>query len=304
MSNGAPVTFNPQHPPAGIVEQLSPLVRRLIAPNGSAFTCTGTCTYIVGHGRVAIIDPGPADPRHLDAMLEAVPGETVAHILVTHTHRDHSPAAAFLRERTGAPIFGCAPHWPARQLALGEEGKLDAANDLTYLPDRIMDDNETLEGVGYRLTAVATPGHTMNHICFALAQENSLFSGDHVMAWSTSIVAPPDGSMAAYMTSLDKLRGRAEGVYWPGHGGPVQDPQRFVRGLATHRRQREAAIIGRLMAGDRRIPDIVAAIYEGLDPRLKGAAALSVFAHLEDICARGLARTQGEPMLTSEYAPG
>ena len=181
---------------------------------------------------------------------------------------------------------------------------LDAANDLDYAPDHILTDGETLEGDTYRLTALSTPGHTMNHLCFALAEENALFSGDHVMAWSTSIVAPPDGSMAAYMASLDKLRGRDEAVYWPGHGGPVNDPQRFVRGLATHRRQRETAILARLAAGDRRIPQIVAAIYEGLDPRLKGAAGLSVFAHLEDLVARGLARTEGEPGLAGVFFAG
>ncbi len=279
-------------------------MRRLVAPNGGPFTFTGTCSYVVGHGKVVIIDPGPDNPAHIAALLDAVKGETVSHILVTHTHRDHSPAAPALRAATGAPVTGCAPHHPARALALGEVAMLDAANDLAYAPDLVLADGEVLEAAGFELMALATPGHTMNHLCFVLPLENTLFSGDHVMAWSTSIVAPPDGSMAAYMASLDRLRGRAEAIYWPGHGGPVNDPQRFVRGLATHRRQRESSILARLAAGDRRIPQIVAAIYEGLDPRLKGAAGLSVFAHLEDLVARGLARSEGEPGLSAIFFAG
>ena len=295
---------DPARPAAGQLQQVSPLVRRLVAPNGGPFTFTGTCSYVVGHGKVVIIDPGPDNPAHIAALLDAVKGETVSHILVTHTHRDHSPAAPALRAATGAPVTGCAPHHPARALALGEVAMLDAANDLAYAPDLVLADGEVLEAAGFELMALATPGHTMNHLCFVLPQENTLFSGDHVMAWSTSIVAPPDGSMAAYMASLDRLRGRAEAIYWPGHGGPVNDPQRFVRGLATHRRQRETSILARLAAGDRRIPQIVAAIYEGLDPRLKGAAGLSVFAHLEDLVARGLARSEGEPGLSAIFFAG
>ena len=299
-----PPANDPARPTVGHLQQVSPMVRRLVAPNGGPFTFTGTCSYVVGHGNVVIVDPGPDNPAHIAALLAAVKGESVSHILVTHTHRDHSPAAAALRAATGAPVVGCAPHHPARGLALGEVAMLDAANDLAYAPDRVLADGESLEASGFDMTALATPGHTMNHLCFALRQENTLFSGDHVMAWSTSIVAPPDGSMAAYMASLDKLRGRDEAVYWPGHGGPVNDPQRFVRGLATHRRQRETAILARLAAGDRRIPQIVAAIYEGLDPRLKGAAGLSVFAHLEDLVARRLARTEGEPGLAGAFFAG
>lgn len=286
----------------GELRQLTPLVRRLIAPNGGPFTFTGTCTYIVGQGSVAVIDPGPEDAAHLSALLSALQGETVAHILVTHTHRDHSPGARALKAATGAPIIGCAPHWRARPLAAGETAHLDAANDKGYAPDRILADGEALRGQDYALSALATPGHTMNHLCFALAEENALFSGDHVMAWSTSIVAPPDGAMGAYLASLDKLRGRAESVYWPGHGGPVTEPQRFVRALAHHRRQREASILNCLQDGPCGIPQIVGRIYENLDPRLKGAAALSVFAHLEDLCARGRTRTAGAAALEGVYA--
>ena len=293
--------FDAARPPAGQLHQLSPLVRRLIAPNASAFTFTGTCSYVVGRGRVAIIDPGPDNPAHIAALLKAVEGESVEHILITHTHRDHSPAAATIKAATGAKIIGCAPHHSARALALGEIAMLEASNDLLYTPDHVMADGERFDGVGFGLTALATPGHTMNHLCFVLDEEKTLFSGDHVMAWSTSIVAPPDGSMAAYMASLDKLRGREEVIYWPGHGGPVNQPERFVRGLATHRLQRETSILARLAAGDRTIPDIVSAIYDGLDARLKGAAALSVFAHLEDLVARGRVACDGEPMLNGQY---
>ena len=285
----------------GELRQLSPLVRRLIARNGGPFTFTGTCTYIVGQGSVAVIDPGPDDAGHVAAMLGALAGERVAHILVTHTHRDHSPAARALKAATGAPIVGCAPHARARALALGETAALDAANDRGHAPDHVMADGERLQGQGYALTALATPGHTMNHLCFALAEEASLFSGDHVMAWSTTIVAPPDGAMGAYMASLEKLRGRTEAVYWPGHGGPVREPRRFVRALLHHRWQREASILNALKASPRAIPDIVARIYENLDPRLQGAAALSVFAHLEDLCARGVARADGAVTLGALY---
>ena len=286
----------------GELRQLTPLVRRLIAPNGGPFTFTGTCTYIVGRGRVAVIDPGPDNGAHHAALLGALQGESVAHIMVTHTHRDHSPGARALQAATGAPVIGCAPHFAARELAQGESHMLDAANDLDYAPDRILGDGEAIDGDGYSLAALATPGHTMNHLCLALAQENALFSGDHVMAWSTSIVAPPDGAMGAYMESLEKLRGRPEAVYWPGHGGPVNEPQRFVRALIHHRRQREVSILNCLAQGPRAIPQIVERIYENLDARLKGAAALSVFAHLEDLCARGLVATQDAVTLSAIYA--
>ena len=287
----------------GEMTRLSPLVRRLIAPNGGPFTFTGTCTYIVGAGDVAVIDPGPDNAAHVARLLDALKGERVTAIVITHTHRDHSPAAAALKAATGARITGCAPHFQARALSAGESNMLEGSNDLSYAPDHVMADGETLRGDGFTLTALATPGHTMNHLCFALPEERALFSGDHVMAWSTSIVAPPDGAMGPYMASLDKLRGRDEEIYWPGHGGPVREPQRFVRALAHHRRQREASILTRLAAGDATIPAIVAKIYDGLDPRLTGAAALSVFAHLEDMTQRGLAVCDGAPTLTGRYGP-
>lgn len=287
----------------GVVRQLTPLVRRVLAPNPGPFTFKGTCTYVVGRGTVAVIDPGPDNAAHIAAVLAAVAGETVTHILVTHTHRDHSPAALAVKAATGAVIAGCGPHRAARPLAAGEAAALEASADRDYRPELVLRDGEAIGGSGWRLVALDTPGHTANHVAFALPQENALFSGDHVMAWSTSIVAPPDGSMADYMASLDKLRTRDETVYWPGHGGPVTEPRRFVRALVGHRRQREAAILARLAAGDSTVAAIVPAIYEGLAPELVGAAGLSVFAHVEDLVARGLVVTNGPPVLAGRFRP-
>jgi len=292
------IPYDKQPYKSGEVVEVSPLVRRLIAPNGGPFTFTGTCSYLVGRGRLAVIDPGPEDDAHMAAILQATEGEAIAHILVTHTHRDHSPGARRLRALTGAPIFGCKPHVTIEH---APSGRLDASHDMEHAPDHVMEDGETLQGDGYTLTAVHTPGHASNHLCFAFAQENALFSGDHVMAWSTTIVGPPDGHMSDYMASLDKLRARAESIYWPGHGGPVRDPQRFLRALAGHRRYREGAIVTAIGAGLDTIPAIVAKIYEGLDPRLTGAAGLSVLAHLEDLVARGLVDAGGPATLTAHY---
>jgi len=284
--------------PAGKLTCVSPLTRRLIAPNSGAFTFTGTCSYIVGKGEVAIIDPGPAISSHIDALLKAIAGEKLAAILVTHTHRDHSPAASILRERTGAPVVGCAPY-AARADQTGHG--LDASHDREYAPGRVMADGELIRFGGATIEAVATPGHTANHLCFALREERTLFSGDHVMAWSTTVVAPPDGSMRDYMASIEKLRRREDALYWPAHGGPVRDPRRYLRALAHHRAQREAAILQRLSEGDETIPQMVAHIYEGVDARLHGAAALTVFAHIEDLIARGLVQTDGPASFSARY---
>jgi glyoxylase-like metal-dependent hydrolase (beta-lactamase superfamily II) len=287
--------------PAEECVAVSPLVRRVVAGNPSPLTFTGTCSYIVGRGRVAVIDPGPDLPAHVEALLAAVRGETVTQIVVSHTHRDHSPAARALKQATGAPIVGCGRHRAARALAGGERDRLEASGDQGHAPDTEMREGDAVAGPGWTLQAIETPGHVANHLCFALPEENALFSADHVMAWSTSVVAPPAGSMGAYMASLDKLKGRPEAVYWPGHGGPVRDPQRYVRALIHHRRQREASILARLKAGDRTIPAIVAAVYRGLSPALAGAAGLSVLAHLEDLAARGVVATDGAPALDGEY---
>ena len=273
-----------REPPPRALARLSPLVRRLVAPNPSPFTFNGTCTYIVGRGAVAVVDPGPDDDSHLEAILAAVDGETVETILVTHTHRDHSPGARKLRAATGAKVIGPAPFVPAGD---GTEG-LDSAHDRDYSPDAILADGERLQGAGFAIEAIATPGHCSNHLCFALPDDRALLSGDHVMAWSTSVVAPPDGSMRAYMASLDKLRGRAEAIYWPGHGGPVVEPQRYLRALIHHRRQREASILAALGDGPLTIPALVARVYAGIDPALARAAGLSTLAHLEDLAERGL----------------
>lgn len=287
----------------GRVETLSPLIRRVLCDNPGPFTHKGTVTYIIGTGRVAILDPGPDDPAHVAAVLDAVKGEQVEAILVTHTHRDHSPATPAIKTATGAPVYAEGPHRAARALTLGETNPLDASGDRDFVPDVALADGAVVSGPGWTVEAVFTPGHTANHMAFALKEEDALFSGDHVMAWSTTIVAPPDGAMGDYMASLDKLRAREERIFWPGHGGPVREPAKFMRALAHHRRLREAAILKRIEAGDRAIPDIVAAIYDGLDPRLKGAAGLSVFAHLEDLVARGLVATDGPPTLSGAFRP-
>jgi glyoxylase-like metal-dependent hydrolase (beta-lactamase superfamily II) len=288
---------------AGEVVQVSPLVRRILAGNAGPFTYKGTCSYVVGRGEVALIDPGPEDPAHLRVLLDATQGEKVNAIVVTHTHRDHSPGARALQAATGAPIVGCGPHRAARPLADGEVPALDASADRDHAPDRELLAGDAVRGPGWTLEALPTPGHTANHLAFVLPEENALFSGDHVMAWSTSIVAPPDGRMADYMASLALLMERGEQRYWPGHGGPVNQPARFVRALLQHRRQREAAILERLAAGDRFIRDIVPRLYAGVPKALHGAAGLSVYAHLEDLVERGLVRTDGPPSLAGAYRP-
>jgi glyoxylase-like metal-dependent hydrolase (beta-lactamase superfamily II) len=271
----------------------------MVAGNPSPMTFTGTCTYVVGSGEVAVIDPGPADEAHRTALLDALQGEAVAAIFVTHTHKDHSAGAPALKKATGAPIFGCAPYASAEQESASV--RLDAAHDPSYAPDQILREGEAFGARGFALVCVETPGHTANHLAFSLPQEQALFSGDHVMAWSTSVIAPPDGSIRDYMDSLDKLRGRRDKVFWPGHGGPVVEPQRFVRALAHHRRQRERAILARLNEGDETIETLVAHVYEGLAPALRFAAGLSTLAHLQDLAQRGLVAADGPLTLSARY---
>jgi glyoxylase-like metal-dependent hydrolase (beta-lactamase superfamily II) len=285
----------------GAVEEVVPGVRRLVANNPGPFTFKGTVSYIVGRERVAIIDPGPADDAHIQALLDAVRGETVTHIFVTHTHRDHSPAAAAIKQATGAKTFAEGPHRPARVLHIGEATRLDASGDRDFIPDVALADGEVVSGSGWTLEAVATPGHTANHMAFALREANTLFSGDHVMAWSTTIVAPPDGAMSDYMASLEKLARRGEAVYLPGHGGAVKDAASFVGHLIRHRQGREASILQRLRKSPADIPTLVRAIYIGIDPRLARAAGLSVFAHLEDLVARGIVMTEGQVSVEGHY---
>jgi glyoxylase-like metal-dependent hydrolase (beta-lactamase superfamily II) len=288
----------------GLVEEVAPGVRRLLANNPGPFTFKGTVSYIVGRGRAAIIDPGPIDEAHIAALLDAVRGETVTHIFVTHTHRDHSPAVPRIKAATGATVLAEGPHRAARPLNVGEAPRLEASNDMDFRPDRALADGEIVTGTGWTIEAVTTPGHTANHMAFALKEANLLFSGDHVMAWSTPIVAPPDGAMSDYMASLDKLARRSEKIYLPGHGGAVHDAPRFVQHYIHHRRGREASILHRLDKGAADIPTLVRAIYIGLDPRLVRAAGLSVLAHLEDLVTRGLVQTDGPPSIEGRYRLG
>lgn len=275
-------------PPTGIPIQLEPLVTRVLAPNASPYTYTGTQTHLVGDRDVAIIDPGPADDAHHQALLAAVAGRPVVAIVITHHHRDHSPGAARLKADTGAPIVGAAP------FALEDDGpRSDASFDHDYAPDRVLAEGDTVAGEDWVLEAVATPGHTSNHLAFALRETKALFSGDHVMGWATSVVSPPDGDMTAYMASLEKLLGRDDRVYYPGHGELIERPQRLVRGLLGHRKQREGQIQRLLAAGTGAIPAMVEKMYVGVDKRLYPAAERSVLAHLIDLERRGLVRGDG-----------
>jgi glyoxylase-like metal-dependent hydrolase (beta-lactamase superfamily II) len=273
--------------PYAKLEQLEPGIGRVLAHNPSAFTYYGTQTYLIGQKEVAVVDPGPDLPEHVDALEQAIGGRPVVAIMCTHTHRDHSPASRPLADRTGAPVVGCAP------LALETVGpRADAAFDGDYQPDRTLEDGEALEVDGKPVTAVATPGHTSNHLCFAC--DGALLTGDHVMGWSTTVVVPPDGDMAAYMASLDKLRHRDDRIYYPAHGPAVGKPQQYVRSLIGHRMQREKQILKLLSERPRDIPDIVANAYPGLDPRLVVAAGGSVWSHLLDLERRGLVELQGD----------
>ena len=287
--------------PTGLAEQCEPLVRRVLAPNASPYTFTGTQTYLVGAGaELAVIDPGPAGTGtpghadtaaegHIEAILAAAGPAKITAIVCTHTHRDHSPAAAPLKAMTGAQIIGCAP------LVIADDGpRADAAFDPSYAPDRVLADGEQITGPGWTLQAVATPGHTSNHLCYALNESGALFTGDHVMAWSTSVVSPPDGDMALYMQSLQKLYDRHDRVLYPAHGPAIDKPRQLVRGMLGHRRSREAQIVRLLHSAPHDIPAMVAKMYKGIDPRLTGAAGRSVLAHLLDLQRQGRVQVEGE----------
>ncbi len=286
------------------VDDVMPGVRRVMADNPGPFTFKGTISYIIGKGRVAIVDPGPDDPRHIAALLEAVRGETVTHIFVTHTHRDHSPAVPAIKAATGATVYAEGPHRAARPLHIGENNPLDASADRDFRPDVALKDGAIVAGDGWSIEAVTTPGHTANHMAYAFRENNTLFAGDHVMGWATSIVAPPDGAMSDYMASLHKLAKRNEKIYLPGHGPAITDAPRFVNYYILHRIAREDSILHRLAKGPSDIPSIVRASYIGIDPRLVGAAGLSVLAHLEDLVARGVVETDGAPSIGGVYRLG
>lgn len=282
--------------PYAVAEEVAPLVRRILARNSSPFTYTGTQSYVVGNKlEVAVIDPGPDEPEHIDALVEAIGDAKVVAICCTHTHRDHSPAAAPLAARTGAPVIGCAA------LTLDDSGpRADAAFDPDYRPDRVLTDGESISGDGWTLEAVATPGHTSNHLCFALPESGVLFTGDHVMGWSTSVVSPPDGDMTAYMESLKKLYDREQdNVYLPAHGPAVDRPRQLVRGMIGHRKQRERQILRQIGEGRHMIADMVPQMYKGVDERLWPAAGRSVHAHLIDLERRGEVSRSGEEWLIS-----
>lgn len=283
--------------PYAISEELEPGIARLLAHNPSPYTYFGTQTYLVGTDELVVIDPGPDMPDHVDAIVEAAAGRPIVAIACTHTHRDHSPASRALKVRTGAPIVGCAP------LALEAVGpRADAAFDGDYQPDKVLVDGERIElAGGDALEAVATPGHTSNHLCFAY--RGALFTGDHVMGWSTTVVVPPDGDMGDYMLSLDKLRQRGDRIYYPAHGPAIEKPNQLVRGMIGHRMQRERQILRLVGEGAGTIDAIVAGAYPGLDPRLIPAAGGSVLAHLMDLKRRGLVEeAEGETWTTSRSA--
>ena len=283
----------------GACDQVSPLIRRVVANNPGPFTYLGTGTYIIGKGEVAVIDPGPDMADHLDALMAALEGETVTHILVTHHHTDHSPLARPLQEKTGAKIYGCAVGAKAGDSAVITE----AGHDLDFSPDiDICGGGAVFEGPGWTLEAIATPGHTSNHICFALKEENALFSGDHIMGWSTTVVSPPDGDMTAYMNSLDKVKALDFDILWPTHGPPVRDVAPFIDAYIAHRRAREAQVLKALADGHGRIKDMIPTLYAEVDKRLWPAAARSVLGHMIDLVRRGIVVTDApEPGLDSDY---
>jgi glyoxylase-like metal-dependent hydrolase (beta-lactamase superfamily II) len=280
----------------GRADLASPLIRRVIAHNPGPFTYLGTGTYIVGRGEVAVIDPGPDLPAHLDAILAATAGERVTHILITHHHLDHSPLARPLAARTGAPVYGCAVNKPPVADAVGLEAGYD-----DFTPDISVCGGAVIEGAGWTIEAIPTPGHTSNHICYALIEENALFSGDHVMGWSTTVVTPPDGDMGAYMASLEKVRARRFSTLWPTHGPPITEVEPFLAAYAEHRREREAQILARLAAGETRIKVMVPTLYAAVDQRLWPAAAHSVLAHLIELARTRRVTCEGEPRMESDY---
>lgn len=287
--------FDPHY---GEAVSLTPTVRRIVAENPSAFTFYGTGTYILGRGHVAVIDPGPRHPGHLAALRAALAGETVEAILITHTHLDHSPLARELKAETGAPTYGYGPHGGDRDGQMVEEGA-----DRDFAPDIVTTDGHRIDGTGWSVEAVHTPGHTSNHLCFAYPAEKALFSGDHVMGWSTSVISPPDGDMAAYLHSLEKLLTRDDAVYYPTHGNPIRDPQRHVRDFIAHRRDREDQILTCIAEGYDMIARMVPAMYRDVPEKLHAAAARSVLAHLVQMTAEGRVTCDtAEPTLRSRYA--
>jgi glyoxylase-like metal-dependent hydrolase (beta-lactamase superfamily II) len=280
----------------GVADTVSPSIRRVVAKNPSAFTFKGTGTYIVGRGKVAVIDPGPLLSEHVEALQRAIAGETVTHILITHTHADHSPAAEPFRRATAAKTYGFGPHGSGRAVVREGDfggGPFEEGGDRAFVPDIAMREGDTATGPGWHLTALHTPGHTSNHLCFALEEERALFTGDHVMGWSTTAIGPPDGDMAAYRASLARLLPGDYASFWPTHGPPVRETAKLVGAYLLHREEREALILKAIADGAATIPEMVARVYIGLDPRLVGAAGRSTFAHLIELYDRDAVLSDG-----------
>jgi len=283
----------------GACDQVSPLIRRVVANNPGPFSYLGTATFIIGRGQVAVIDPGPDLPEHLEAILAATAGETITDILITHHHSDHSPLAAPLKARTGARIHGCPPS----RIGAADGIVVEADEDEGFKPEIVVRGGEVIRGPGWTLEAVATPGHTLNHICYALHEENALFSGDHIMGWSTTVVSPPDGDMTDYMESLELVKARGYDVLWPTHGPPIREVTPFIEAYAAHRRAREAQVLKAVQDGYGKITEMVPVLYADVDSRLHPAAARSVFGHMIDLTRRGKVLTDGEPRIDSHYRP-
>lgn len=295
MAASIPFTFEFDYA-YGTVQQLTPHIRRIIARNPSAFTFTGTGTYIIGHGNVAVIDPGPLMEDHINVLTEALKEETVTHILITHTHNDHSPGAQPFKEITGAPTYGYGPH------GSGKEGiPLEAGADTDFVPDIEVRHGQIIQGDGWTLECVYTPGHTSNHMCYQLVEEKALFTGDHVMGWSTSVIGPPDGDMTAYMESLELLLGRNDEIYWPTHGTCITDTKSYVQSFIDHRIERENQILDCLKQGVTRIEEMVPIMYTDTDRKLHAAAARSVLAAIYRLIDSGKVKCDGEPSLDTEF---
>lgn len=283
----------------GVAQKVAPEVRRIVANNPGPYTFLGTNTYVVGSGQVVVVDPGPADQDHLKAIAGAIKGERLTHILVTHSHHDHCDGAKPLQAMLGGEIVAYGPTGTAR--GAGAPGLGDAFVDPSFVPDRVVRDGETVKGKGFTLDVLHMPGHAPDHLCFALVGKRTMFTGDHVMGWNTTVIAPPEGNLADFLASLERLMERHDKLFLPAHGGRIQTPQRVVRAYITHRKWREQTILACLDDGVSTIPGIVGRLYGTLDTELKEAAALSVRAHLEHLMARDLVRAEGPDWLSAAY---
>lgn len=286
----------------GVADDVAPGVRRVICNNPGPFTYTGSGTYIVGRGEVAVIDPGPDNPSHLAALAAALEGEKVSHILITHTHADHCGGARAFAAMTGAPVLAYGPHPIARKE--DDAPALDEGGDHGFRPDATLDHGDIVENETWRIEAVHTPGHLSNHLCFATPETGALFTGDHIMGWATTVVAPPDGDMSAYIDSLDALLARDDALFFPTHGAPIDKPRRFTRAVKTHRLMRDAQIIDQIKKGRTTIRDIVPAMYADVDRRLHKAAALNVLAHLIRLQKIGEVTTDGPARMDGVFGLG